>query len=243
MSSISRVLVFDTPGEHTWIRDRRLYAIDLIVVGGGGSGSSGMSHATAAQRRPGSGGGGGGVNITERRIGVGRIGDSELVVVGAGGAATGPPAPVDGAWIPGNDGGRSAFGGLLSAEGGRGGGWTYGALDARIGARGDGGYAVMRGGAGASYTGTAGVDTTSGIVRLLAGAAGGGRGAGFDAAGSAAAQTPGGISSSNPVTGSWRSAFALMLRAGNGGAGGTTSVDAAAGEAPGGGGGDRKSVV
>lgn len=238
MSSWTRVVVYDTPGVYTWTCDPRLYALDLIVRGGGGSGSSGMSHATTNQRLAGAGGGGGGVNATRRRVPLARLGDTEIVTVGAGGAATGPAPTGSGSWIPGNDGEASSFGELLSAEGGRGGGRAIGLPEPSIALQGSGGYAVMRGGNGASYATTTGVSPDSGIIRFLAGAAGGGRGAGYHSNGSAIARTLGGTSGLEYGGGTWRTAFTATHVSGNGGAGSLSSAAPGGdGFAPGGGGG------
>lgn len=238
MATQTQLVVFDAPGTFTWTADPALMAIDLIVIGAGGSGASGMSHSTALSRIAGPGGGGGATNATQKRLGRIQIGETVEVIVGAGGAAPVAPPATNGAWTPGNDGGHSAFGDLLRAEGGRGGGYEMGMPDPVITVGGAAGFGVMRGGRGGSATGTAdGGSTSSDIVRFLAGAGGGGRGAGQNPSGSPVARGLGGTASPTYGGGNWRTTLALTHRAGNGGTGATTTVAATAGEVPGGGGG------
>lgn len=228
--------MYDIPGVYRWIPDSDVYAIDVTVKAGGGGGASGMSHSTTTARLCGPGGGGGGVTINSRRYGMSGLRDGIDVVVGGGGTPGAAPAAVNGAWNPGNDGGFSAFGDLLRAEGGHGGGRTVGGADPDIGRGGDGGHAVMRGGRGGSYT-LAPESTSSEVIRLLAGGGGGGRGAGYNASGGAVAASAGGTS--GPVgMGNWRTLLAATHTSGDGGAGApSASTAAGVGASPSGGGG------
>lgn len=232
----SRMLVFDTPGIYTWTKDPLLHSLDTTVKGAGGSGASGMSHSITNQRQAGPGGGGGAVNVLNRRIPARELPDAVQIIVGTGGAHTDTPDAVDGAWVPGNHGGHSEFHGIR-AEGGLGGGWTFGADEPVPGIGGAGGFGVLLGGNGLGHT-SSGFHTGNGIVGFLAAGGGGGRGAGYNAFGAATARTGGGTSSQQlGVTGTWRTAFALTHTSGNGANGAAFGSAGEAGHSPSGGGG------
>ncbi|WP_442977165.1 glycine-rich domain-containing protein [Rhodococcus sp. 2G] len=171
MPSSSRILVFDTPGVFQWIPGPHVYAFEPIVKAAGGGGASGMSHTTTTSRLCGPGGGGGAIAVGDRRLSALDFLRGVEITVGAGGAGGSAPAAVNGAWNPGTSGGFSAFGDVLRAEGGFGGGWALGIDQPDISFGGDGGHAILRGGKGGSFVTDPGI-THSGIVRLLA--AGGG---------------------------------------------------------------------
>lgn len=235
MASRTEIAVFSTPGVHLWSPPAGLYAAEVIVKGAGGGGGSGMSHATTNARRPGPGGGGGGVTLS-RRLSALDLEAGVPVTVGAGGAGGIVPAATDGAWTPGGDGGASLFGEFVRAEGGFGGGRRFGTDETSIAQGGYGGHAVIRGGHGASYAAEA-QSSVSGIVRLLAAGGGGGRGAGYNAAGSAVLWTNGGASGPSGLGANWRTAWAVTHVSGYGGAGAQTGAMGAAGAFPAGGGG------
>lgn len=231
----TRMRIYNTPGTYTWEKDPLLHAIDVIVKGSGGSGASGMSHTTTNARQAGAGGGGGAVNTLDR-IPARELPDTATVIVGTGGPAPAAPPSVDGAWTPGNHGGHSSFYGMR-AEGGLGGGWTFGADTPVPGVGGAGGLGVLRGGNGLGHTSND-FHTTNGVIGFLAGGGGGGRGAGYNATGGSLARTGGGTSSQQTgVSGTWRTTLALTHTSGNGSNGASTGQPGDTGHSPSGGGG------
>lgn len=129
--------------------------VRVIVYGGGGSGAP-MSY---------NGGGGGGAGGEKNEwTGFLAAGSSHSVVAGKGGASVNA--------IPGNAGGSSAFGGLLSANGGGGAGHSGSGFSGGNGGSGGGsGGTTLEGGTGSQFgrgggssgrlQPTAGVDTTT----------------------------------------------------------------------------------
>lgn len=200
----------------TWTKPPKLYAIELVIRGGGGGGASGVRHSVAANRWAGPGGGGGGAVHSQKRIRAEDIPDVVAVTVGPGGGPTAYAPAGDWGWIPGNHGGDSAFGEILHADGGLGGGWLLDLSDARAEVGGYGGFSVMRGGNGGTRLSPAGESVTSGVVSLLAGGGGGGAG-GPSTGGVSGVGGKSGLSSGHlPV-------FWQTCQSGAGGVGGTTS--------------------
>ncbi len=116
--------------------------ITVRAVGGGGSGGSVVGQISTVQ-----GGGGGGGECAEVRLTAAQIGGSQVVTIGAGGAA-----PTSGNH-DGNDGTATSLGAYLIANGGKGGkasavsnGWAEGGL----GGTGGTGDVLYPGGKGAS---------------------------------------------------------------------------------------------
>ncbi|BDB62343.1 glycine-rich domain-containing protein [Rhodococcus sp. RDE2] len=236
MASTTRIIVYDIPGIYLWTPEERVYAFDVIVKASGGGGASGMSHSVTTSRLCGSGGGGGAITIANRRFSALDFLRETEIVVGAGGLGGASPSAADGAWNPGETGGFSAFGDVLRAEGGFGGGRALGNEQPDIAFGGDGGHGVLRGGKGASFVAAA-PDTNSGIVRLLASGAGGGRGSGYNSSGSVLTATNGGRSGPQNVGANWRTLLASTHTAGNGGAGANYAGPGYDGQSPSGGGG------
>ncbi|MFO0408370.1 MAG: hypothetical protein ACK50Q_18555, partial [Labrys sp. (in: a-proteobacteria)] len=101
--SVVNYQVFTTPGAGTWTKPAGATANDIVyveLIGGGSSGGRGNP-------------GGGGGAFTFGRIRAGRLGATESVSVGGGGAAEGA-----GVGSPGNSGGASTFGAWFTANGG-----------------------------------------------------------------------------------------------------------------------------
>lgn len=189
--------------------------IEYLVVGGGGSG--GPSVTTAGN--VGSGGGGGG-QVKTGTI-VLRTGDSETVVIGAGGTVANTGVPGNG-----NNGGDSKFGQITSVGGGGGAGsGTSGNLAAKSGGNGGGGSSYNTTGAAGETGGYSGGNGLSGV------GSGGGGGAGANG--------------SNAVTGQAGAGGAGLLSSisgtptyyGGGGGAGGSSGGASAGAGGNGGGG------
>lgn len=131
MAIHTQIVVFTTSAR--WYRPDGLLAVDVVLRGAGGSGSTI--------------GGGGGAAVDKRRILAMSLGDYVDIVIGVGSI--------------GMDGGRTAFGDVIAAEGGIAG--VNG---------GAGGLSYMRGGRGGT-SGSPGESVTSDVVRLLAGGGGG----------------------------------------------------------------------
>ncbi|WP_373922173.1 glycine-rich domain-containing protein [Rhodococcus sp. LW-XY12] len=236
MPSSSRILVFDTPGVFQWIPGPHVYAFEPIVKAAGGGGASGMSHTTTTSRLCGPGGGGGAIAVGDRRLSALDFLRGVEITVGAGGAGGSAPAAVNGAWNPGTSGGFSAFGDVLRAEGGFGGGWALGIDQPDISFGGDGGHAILRGGKGGSFVTDPGI-THSGIVRLLAAGGGGGRGSGYNSSGEVRTATNGGSSGPNNIGAGWRTLLGPTHTAGHGGSGAFFAGAGYDGQFPCGGGG------
>lgn len=236
MPSSSRLLVYDTPGIHQWTPGPNAYAFDLIVKAAGGGGASGMSHSTTTSRLCGPGGGGGAIATNDRRLSALDFLRGVEITVGAGG--TGGPAPdaTNGAWNPGASGGFSAFGDVLRAEGGFGGGLAFGMDQPDISFGGDGGHGILRGGKGGSFV-TEPENTDSGIVRVLAAGGGGGRGSGYTSSGAVRTATDGGRSGPDYIGSGWRLILGPTHTAGNGGPGANYAGPGYEGQFPCGGGG------
>jgi len=235
MGSWTRITVFDQPGIFTWERHPDLYAIELLVRGSGGGGASGMSHSTVTRRICGAGGGGGATNKPNRRYGAASIPDIVEVCIGAGGLGGAVPDMVDGAWNPGENGGITYFGDLLSAEGGFGGGRPLSG-DPNPLMPGPGGYGLMAGSSGTSASNTTRQGGTSIPLSFVRGGVGGSRGSGYTAAGGTASAGP--VTGNDyGLTGQWKNAWALTHTNGKGGAGSTGTFPASPGVAPSGGGG------
>lgn len=150
--------------------------IEYLVVGAGGSG--GPSVTTAGN--VGSAGGGGG-QVKTGTI-VFRSGDSEPVVVGAGGAVASTGVPGNG-----NNGGDSKFGQITSLGGGGGAGsGTSGNLAAKSGGNGGGGSSYNTTGAAGETGGYSGGNGLSGV------GSGGGGGAGANGSNAVTGQAGGG---------------------------------------------------
>ena len=116
-ASATRVEVtnFLSAGNHTWTKPAGCLAVDVRAWGGGGGGGAGGRGANYS-----GGGGGSGGSYVHRCIPAVGLGETEAVVVGAGGLSIAGRSN-DGVGDVGNDGGNTTFGSIVTALGGDGG--------------------------------------------------------------------------------------------------------------------------
>ncbi|KLN58857.1 hypothetical protein WH96_20795, partial [Kiloniella spongiae] len=120
--------LYATAGVHNWVVPDGVTAVRVSVVGGGGSaGAMGTwtSGADNSLSSRGGGGGGGGSGAYLQKIITVMAGDIIPVTVGTGGAASVYTHPTYGKNADGKSGEQSAFGSLLIAASGQGGGGAY----------------------------------------------------------------------------------------------------------------------
>ncbi|MDH6279331.1 hypothetical protein [Prescottella agglutinans] len=197
----SNLHVYTTSG--VWTKPPRLFAIELVIRSAGGGGSR-ISNTSGA------GGGGGGAVRTLKRIPALSLPETVIVTVGPGGG-------------PGQAGGASSFGDLLSVPGG---GGAVGSIP------GEGGYSSLRGGKGGA-TGQNGGWVGDMVTGLLAGGGGGG--------GAGGGGGPSGMSHVFHYVGVPN--FWQWCQSGWGGIGGTATSASSSGCFPAGGGGGGGSVA
>lgn len=186
-----QIAVYSTPGTHTWTNQWWISEVRVILFGGGGGGGSGMVGAAGTARIGGAGGGSG--TASDWVIPADVLGNTEEVVVGAGGIGGAAVSTPSTNGNHGTSGGLSRFGAHLWAsannggQGGIAGGGNFsGSKNARWG-RVTGGSSSATGGEGGTPTSifTSAYDGT--IV-----AAGGGAGGGVTSENSASAGASGG---------------------------------------------------
>lgn len=238
----SEIQTFDVPGSFTWNKPTKGSMALIQAWGAGGSGGRGASSPSTRI----AGGGAGGAYV-ELKIPMASLPSTVSVTVGAGGAAQ----TVDGS--PGQVGGNSSFGSILTAYGGGGGGSAISPATETGGGGGGGGTlsagstatagAVGVGGtpAGDFGGGTGGVGggtAASGGASVMGGAGGGGGRNSNATAGNGGASVYGGGGGAGARTaGTPVAAGGVSTFAGNGGNGGTATTAALPGTQPAGGGG------
>jgi hypothetical protein len=107
----------------TWTKPATLKAVKVSVVGGGGSGAA----RSSVNSNTITGGAAGGISVGFIQASAGGLAGPVAITVPSGGAAVGPfPSPNTGS--PGNAGGTSSFGSLVTATGGAAGVYNSAAL-------------------------------------------------------------------------------------------------------------------
>jgi hypothetical protein len=210
----TQVLTYDSAGSpFTWTKDDGLLYIFVQAWGGGGSGSADIVAGDAY--------GGGGAGYFEAMIEASRLGATETVTVGAGGAG------VSGTNVAGNNGENSSFGSHLTALKGNGATISLGGAGGDIATT----STLFRGTGGDS-----GAGTNSGNPGILwGGAGGGGTNSGVGSGGSS--QMGGGGGGGAGTNGGNTNGVGGTSKLGGSGGNGAYAGSGTAGSVPGGGGG------
>lgn len=115
-SSVTDVFLVGTTN---WIKRPGAKKVKVQIIGGGASGAGQVTVALAATNTQNCFGGGPG-GYCEFEFHADMLGNTESVVVGAGGAALAASAVANPNQVPGNPGGNTSFGGWMVARGGLG---------------------------------------------------------------------------------------------------------------------------